>query len=178
MPRELIYGERSGLRHHNSIQRVKVRNVVIKKQVPETTTKENTTTEFKIEYNEELQRHIRREIVKTVSEEVNVMEEVDLYDEQGNIIYDENGNSIKHSVQKMKTMEENKTELVYDENGNIQYEKDITQDGEEQFEFEYDTRFLLPDGTLIPNKEEYITRLNNGDEVYIACFVGCSYHCG
>ena len=91
---------------------------------------------------------------------------------------DEEGNTIKHSVQKMKTIEENRTELVYDENGNIQYEKDITEDGEEQFEFEYDTRFLLPDGTLIPNKEEYITRLNNGQEVYIACFVGCSYHCG
>ena len=158
--------------------RVKVRNVVTTKQVPETTTKEKTTTEFKIEYNEELQKHIRREIVKTVSEEVNVMEEVDLYDEQGNLIYDEEGNTIKHSVQKMKTIEENRTELVYDENGNIQYEKDITEDGEEQFEFEYDTRFLLPDGTLIPNKEEYITRLNNGEEVYIACFVGCSYHCG
>ena len=66
--------------------RVKVRNVVTTKQVPETTTKEKTTTEFKIEYNEELQKHIRREIVKTVSEEVNVMEEVDLYDEQGNLI--------------------------------------------------------------------------------------------
>ena len=106
------------------------------------------------------------------------MEEVDLYDEQGNLIYDEEGNTIKHSVQKMKTIEENRTECVYDENGNIQYEKDITEDGEEQFEFEYDTRFLLPDGRLIPNKEEYITRLNNGEEVYIACFVGCSYHCG
>ena len=59
----------------------------------------------------------------------------------------------------MKTAEENRTEFVYDENGNIQYEKDITEDGEEQFEFEYDTRFLLPHLRLIPIKKNILQDL-------------------
>ena len=40
-----------------------------------------------------------------------------------------------------------------------------------------DIRFLLPDATQI-TKEEYNVKLEAGEEVYIACFVGCTYHCG
>jgi hypothetical protein len=44
-------------------------------------------------------------------------------------------------------------------------------------EYKYNTRFLLPDGTEI-TKEEYITKLASNEMAYIACFVGCTYHCG
>ena len=45
-------------------------------------------------------------------------------------------------------------------------------------EYEYDTRFLNADGSIIPTEEEYKTKLDNNEEVYIAQFVGCTYHCG
>mgnify|MGYP000689744500 FL=1 len=41
-----------------------------------------------------------------------------------------------------------------------------------------ETRFLQADGTLLTDEADYTTRLGNGEEVYIACFVGCTYHCG
>ena len=31
---------------------------------------------------------------------------------------------------------------------------------------------------ILTSEEEYLTRLTNGENVYIACFVGCTYHCG
>ena len=30
----------------------------------------------------------------------------------------------------------------------------------------------------LEKKEEYNNKLENGESVYIACFVGCTYHCG
>ena len=45
-------------------------------------------------------------------------------------------------------------------------------------EYEYDNRFLNTDGTLIATEAEYNTKKENGENVYIAQFVGCTYHCG
>ena len=42
---------------------------------------------------------------------------------------------------------------------------------------DFETRFLLPDATQI-TETEYNTKLAAGEQVYIACFVGCTYHCG
>ena len=47
-----------------------------------------------------------------------------------------------------------------------------------QMVYPYDTRFLQADGTLLVDQTDYETRLANGESVYIACFVGCTYHCG
>ena len=68
--------------------------------------------------------------------------------------------------------------IEYDENGNVQYENDLDEDGNVQLDYEYDTRFLNADGSIIATTEEYMTKLNNDEEVYIAQFVGCTYHCG
>jgi hypothetical protein len=68
-------------------------------------------------------------------------------------------------------------DIDYDDNGDFQYEDDLDDSGNQQFEYQYDTRFLLPDTTQI-TKEEYDNKLQLGEEVYIACFVGCTYHCG
>ena len=43
--------------------------------------------------------------------------------------------------------------------------------------YKYDTRFLLSDGTQI-TESEYNTKLAANEDVYIACFLGCTYHCG
>jgi hypothetical protein len=69
------------------------------------------------------------------------------------------------------------TEIDYDVNGDVQYEDDLDENGNQQLVYPLETRFLLANGTQI-TEEEYNTRLGNGENVYIACFVGCTYHCG
>ena len=67
--------------------------------------------------------------------------------------------------------------LDIDSSGNIQFEDDLDSEGNQQQVYPYETRFLLTDGTQI-TETEYTTRLANSESVYIACFVGCTYHCG
>ena len=66
----------------------------------------------------------------------------------------------------------------YDDNGNIQYEDDLDLSGNQVYEYKFDTRFLDASSNILIDEEDYLTRLNNGENVYIACFVGCTYHCG
>ena len=61
---------------------------------------------------------------------------------------------------------------ILDANGFIQW-----VDSSTLTEQKYDLRYLLPDGTQIP-QSEYDTRLANNETVYKAAFVGCTYHCG
>ena len=70
------------------------------------------------------------------------------------------------------------TSIDYDANGDVQYEDDLDENGNQQMVYPLETRFLQSDGTLLTDEAEYNTRLGNGEEVYIACFVGCTYHCG
>jgi hypothetical protein len=60
---------------------------------------------------------------------------------------------------------------ILDEHGQLQWE----DSGES--EAPYQVRYLLPDGTQI-SEEEYTTRALADEKVYIAAFVGCTYHCG
>ena len=69
-------------------------------------------------------------------------------------------------------------EIDYDANGDVQYEDDLDEDGNVQMVYKYETRFLQADGTQLTDEADYNTRLANGESVYIACFVGCTYHCG
>jgi hypothetical protein len=80
-----------------------------------------------------------------------------------NVSTDEDGNIINN--------------IDYDAYGNVQYEDDLTETGNQQMEYPLDTRFLETDGTQI-TETEYTTKLNNGETVYVACFIGCTYHCG
>ena len=68
--------------------------------------------------------------------------------------------------------------MVLSEDGNIQYEDLLDLSGNQIYGYKYMTRLLLPDGTLLNTEEEYHTRKANGEEVFIACFVGCVYYCG
>jgi hypothetical protein len=79
----------------------------------------------------------------------------------------------KQKLKKKEIVVDDKTSTINDlgENGMIQFE----DDGEE--EYEYDVRYLSADATEI-TKEDYETALQNGEQVYKAAFVGCTYHCG
>jgi len=66
--------------------------------------------------------------------------------------------------------------IVYDENGDIVLEDDLHENG--NIQYEYDTRFLDENANILSGEEEYLSRLNNGENVYIACFVGSTYKCG
>ena len=78
---------------------------------------------------------------------------------------------------KQKIKLKSTTEIDYDSDGNVQYENDLDSDGNTQLIYEYQTRFLTSDGTEL-TESDYTTKLANNESVYIACFVGCTYHCG
>jgi len=85
----------------------------------------------------------------------------------------------KIAKQKLKTIGTSAgQEIVYDSQGNPEFENDLDPDGNIQMVYEYQTRFLQADGTLLVDQSDYETRLANGEAVYIGCFVGCTYHCG
>ena len=87
----------------------------------------------------------------------------------------------KQIVKVFKTTDETgntTTSIEYDANGDVQYEDDLDENGNQQMEYPFETRFLASDGTRLADEAEYTTRLGNGEAVYIACFVGCTYHCG
>lgn len=52
--------------------------------------------------------------------------------------------------------------------GDIEYIDDLDSLGNIQMVYKYDTRFLDVSGNIV----------NEGHHSYIACFVGCTYHCG
>lgn len=133
---------------------------------------QETETEDIIEFDEDLQRYVSKTITKTKNVRENVYDEFDLYDEEGNIIG-------THKVPRKEEMQiSEKLLMELDDNGDPIFEDDLDEDGNQQLEYPLETRFLLPDGTILADEDDYNTRLANGEEVYIACFVGCTYHCG
>lgn len=88
-----------------------------------------------------------------------------MYDKYGNIIGE-------HSVKKKQIIQKEKNYIVYDKNGDIVLEDDLDENG--NIQYEYDTRFLDENANILSGEEEYLPKLNNGENVYIACFVGCT----
>lgn len=68
--------------------------------------------------------------------------------------------------------------ILYSNNGDIQFEDDLDSSGNQVYEYKFDTRFLDTSANILNDENDYLTRLNAGENVYIACFVGCTYHCG
>lgn len=79
---------------------------------------------------------------------------------------------------KVTTNSDGTTTIDYDSSGNVQYVDDLDSEGNQQMVYKYETRFLASDGAQLADEEDYNARLANGESVYIACFVGCTYHCG
>ena len=138
---------------------------------------EKTNTETKIRYDETLQKYIEETITTTTTEEEQVYDTFDLYDSSGNVLVDSDGNTRTHKVERKETKTKIITEIDYDVNGDVQYEDDLDADGNQQMIYPFETRFLQADAKQI-TEEEYNTKLAADETVYIACFVGCTYHCG
>ena len=68
-------------------------------------------------------------------------------------------------------------ENVLDENGMIQWTNELDGSGNIVYEYAYNLRYLDLSGNRY-NKDEYDIKLSNNEEVYIAAYVGCTYHCG
>ena len=98
--------------------------------------------------------------------------------------YSEQIRSIKHIIKITKERVKPKQDLeLYVEEIYHELDNDLDENGEFQWEDTdetekaYQIRYILPDGTQI-SEEEYITRALADEKVYVAAFVGCTYHCG
>ena len=69
-------------------------------------------------------------------------------------------------------------EIQYDTNGDIVFINEVDSLGNQQLIYPLQTRFIDSLGNQLQDETDYNNRLNNGEMVYIACFVGCTYHCG
>jgi hypothetical protein len=138
---------------------------------------QKTNTETKIRYDETSQKYIEEEITTTTTTEEEVYDTVDLYDSSGNVLTDSEGNARTHQVERKQTLTKTVTDIDYDANGDVQYEDDLDANGVQQMVFPLETRFLQSNTTQI-TEPEYNTKLAASEQVYIACFVGCTYHCG
>ena len=141
----------------------------LQRKVEEDVTESKEKTE--INFDETLNRYVQTTVTEEVTTKQIVKDTYDLYDSEGNIIG-------THEVEREESYDITKTEIDYDENGDVQYEDDLDENGNQQMVYKYETRFLQEDGTLLVDEADYNTRLANGESVYIACFVGCTYHCG
>jgi len=121
-------------------------------------------------FNQDLGRWIQEKYTETKEIQEQVFDEYDVYDEEGNVID-------THKVEKVEYIEKEEYEIIYDENGDVILDDELDSDGNIVFDYEYPTRFLNENGQQITH-EVYTEMLNNGQPVYIACFVGCTYHCG
>ena len=131
---------------------------------------EEEETKTEIVYDEATARYVQKEVTTTKSVSKQIYDTVDLYDESGEVIG-------SHQIARKVTKTKESRHIDYDSNGDVQFEDDLDPSGTQQMVFPLETRFLLPDATEI-TEDEYTSRLEAGDEVYVACFVGCTYHCG
>ena len=63
------------------------------------------------------------------------------------------------------------TKNILDEHGDIQWEDTTEQ------ESAYNIRYIDASGNIL-TKDQYDTMISDGQNAYIAAFVGCTYHCG
>ena len=121
-------------------------------------------------YNQDLDRWVQQKYTETIDTQEQVYDEYNVYDEEGKIVD-------THKVEKVEYLEKEEYEIIYDENGNIILDDELDSSGNIIFEYKYPTRFLKENGEEI-TYEMYTEMINNKQNVYIACFLGCTYHCG
>ena len=158
-------------------QKLKVITTIETYEVNVTQDIEKTNTETKIKYDETLQKYVEETITTTTTEKENLYDIVNVYDSSGDVLLDSEGNARTYQIERKETKTKIITNIDYDSNGNVQYEDDLDSDGNQQMIYPFETRFLQADGTQI-TETEYNSKLAADEYVYIACFVGCTYHCG
>lgn len=141
----------------------------LKRKVEEDVTESIEKNE--ISYDEIENKYVQITVAEELTTKQIAKDTYDLYDSEGNIIG-------THEVEREESYDVTKTEIDYDENGDVKYVDDLDSEGNQQMVYKYETRFLQANGTLLVDEADYNTRLANGESVYIACFVGCTYHCG
>jgi hypothetical protein len=126
---------------------------------------------IKVNNYDEIEKKYFEEEVKDYS---NIVITHNVYDkETGEIIIDPETNKPKVIVEEVKEYESNVEEVFQrDENGVF-----IISVNSNEYIDKFKTRYLTSSGDII-NHDEYQIKLNNNEEVYMACFVGCTYHCG
>lgn len=130
-----------------------------------------TIEKTEINFDETLNRYVQTIVTEDVTTSQIAKDTHDLYDNEGNIIG-------THQTDRVESYDVTKNEIDYDANGDPQYEDDLDENGGQQMVYKYETRFLASDGTQLVDEADYNTRKANNENVYIACFVGCTYHCG
>tara|TARA_B110000238_G_scaffold192082_1_gene227003 strand:+ start:3841 stop:5823 length:1983 start_codon:yes stop_codon:yes gene_type:complete len=138
---------------------------------------QKTNTETKIKFDETLQKYVEEQIITTTTEKEQLYDTINLYDSSGNLLTDSGGNTRTRQIERKQTLTKTLTDIDYDANGDVQYDDDLDDNGAQQMIFPLETRYLQADATQI-TETEYNTKLEAGEPVYIACFVGCTYHCG
>jgi ethanolamine utilization microcompartment shell protein EutS len=68
-------------------------------------------------------------------------------------------------------------ENVLDDNSMLQWTNELDGSGNIVYEYPYNLRYLDLSGNRY-SKDDYDTKIANNEEVYIAAYVGCTYHCG
>ena len=81
-------------------------------------------------------------------------------------------NFAPQTVPKKIILKDSNGDNILDSNGYVQF-----IDHASETELQYNIRYLQSDGTII-TESDYNTKLGNGESVYKAAFVGCTYHCG
>ena len=132
------------------------------KKVPVMIDKEIVKEKIVIELDEATGKYVQKTITTKTTEPTKVEDEYDLYDEAGKVVG-------KHKVQRFNYVEGVENDL--DMNGIVQW----IENGETKPA--YKTRYLKSDGMII-TKDVYDMMKLNGDIVYIAAFISCTYHCG
>ena len=155
-------------------QKIKTKIVTVNVEENAKISREETTHE--VIWDEEKGQYIKKQVTKTIYDDV--YETFTVYDENGEPAVDKDNKPLTYRTIKKETHAVEKTEIDYDENGDFQYVNDLDEEGNVQMDYKYDTRFLNADGSIIPTEEEYKTKLDNSEEVYIAQFVGYTYHYG
>ena len=152
----------------NKVVRKNIKKWIEKKKIWQTVKHEEEKT--RNVFNKDLGKWVQEKYTETREIQEQVFDEYDVYNEDGKVID-------VHKVEKVEHIEREEYEIVYDENGDVILDDELDSDGNIVYDYAYPTRFLNGNGEEI-TRNVYEEMLNKEQTVYIACFVGCTYHCG
>lgn len=152
----------------SKVPKKKAKQIKITENIKEKITEKVTTQDEYVDYDKELNRYVKK--YNTMETEEEKITTHDLYDDSGNIIGRHRG---PEYIDVVSERYENET----DQFGNLILIDDTDDNGNIIYEDYCETRYVDNNGKII-SENEYNTKKSNGEIVYMACLVGCTYHCG